>query len=660
MTRRWWVALLVISATTWAGTANDAVLEKKFHDDVAASSAQAADEYDQANVARDANKLDEAAAHYRKAIELAPSVDHPHRRLCNVLARQNQNDAARAECKLALDIAPTSAYDKLGYAGMLAAPGPKQDLPTAIRLAHESVNALPDDPSALATLCGTLMEANRGSELADCSERFIAVAPDDMTANLFAAATAAGRGDFALARRRLDVAHAHGLPDADYADMQGKLERAEHGASRSSSDSPISMGYLWIALWVVGIWLGVMLVLLVAGFLLSHSTLRAVRRATAGDTTVREHRLRKLYRIVLALSGLYFYLSVPILLVSVLVAGGGLIFVFVAAGYIPIKLVLLIGIVVIVTISAVLRSLFIRTKPGSLGHRIELADHPRLGALLEDVAKTVDTRPVDAVYLTPGTDMAVTERAGLWASLRGKRAERSLIMGVGLFDGMTQLQLRSVLAHEHGHFRNEDTAGGGFALQVRRSLIVMIVRLAQSGAAAWYNPVWLFLRAYYRVYLGISQGASRLQEVLADRWAIQAYGSDAFGEGYRHVVARSVQFDRDVQLTIKEVVDGKQPLPNLYQYHPSRSEKIAADVASAIDTAMAREPDAFDSHPSPQQRLAFAAALAVARDPQPADAEPIWALFADREALERAMTAEVRDRVFANHGILIAEQPKSA
>ena len=49
-----------------------------------------------------------------------------------------------------------------------------------------------------------------------------------------------------------------------------------------------------------------------------------------------------------------------------------------------------------------------------------------------------------------------------------------------------------------------------------------------SGAAGWYNPAWLFVNGFFRVFLRVSQGASRLQEVMADRWAAFCYGSEAF------------------------------------------------------------------------------------------------------------------------------------
>lgn len=202
------------------------------------------------------------------------------------------------------------------------------------------------------------------------------------------------------------------------------------------------------------------------------------------------------------------------------------------------------------------------------------------------------------------------------------------------------------------------SAGGGFALSVRRSLFALIVRLAQSGVAAAWNPVWWFVRGFHRMYLGISQGASRLQEVLADRWAIRAYGSEAFIAGYRHVVARSVAFDQDVEATIKEVIEKERPLPNLYRYE--REAKPEAHLAAEIEKEMTREPTAYDSHPSPRQRLEWATQLAVRREPQVDDNAPVWDLFADREELERAMTASVRESIFANHGITIAEAAKPA
>src|SRR5262249_42282222 len=149
------------------------------------------------------------------------------------------------------------------------------------------------------------------------------------------------------------------------------------------------------------------------------------------------------------------------------------------------KLVALIAIVVIVTVGAVLKSLFVRVRDEAPG--LPLSNQPRLRAVLDEVAGRVGTRAVDNVYFTPCTEIPVMERGGMMRQMRGA-SERCLILGAGVLDGMKVGEFKAVLAHEYGHFSNADTAGGGFALAVRRSVLVMTISLARSGAAAWYNP----------------------------------------------------------------------------------------------------------------------------------------------------------------------------
>ncbi len=274
--------------------------------------------------------------------------------------------------------------------------------------------------------------------------------------------------------------------------------------------------------------------------------------------------------------------------------------------------------------------------------------------MLTEVAGKIGTPPVSTVFFTPGTDVAVMERSGM-RGLLGGASERCLILGAGVLRGMKVIELKSILAHEHGHFHNEDTAGGGFALAVRRSLFTMAMTLARSGVAAWYNPVWHFLRAFHRVFLVISQGASRLQEVLADRWAVRAYGSEPFERGLRHVIRRSALFGAHVNATLDEVVTGKLPLQNLYTYKPAKKN----DVEKAIEEAIDAEPSAYDSHPSPRARFEAAAALAVPPpEAGPDDAEPAWSLFSDRRRLEEQMTDQVRAQILASHAVAIPRRRK--
>src|SRR5262245_16632909 len=98
------VGLLLVTTSAFAQPAapRDPELEKQARDEVAAVSAEAAAAYDEGNAARDSERAEDAIKAYRRAIELAPNVDHPHRRLCWVLQYDTKYDEAVAECERAL------------------------------------------------------------------------------------------------------------------------------------------------------------------------------------------------------------------------------------------------------------------------------------------------------------------------------------------------------------------------------------------------------------------------------------------------------------------------------------------------------------------------------------------------------------------------------
>jgi Zn-dependent protease with chaperone function len=384
---------------------------------------------------------------------------------------------------------------------------------------------------------------------------------------------------------------------------------------------------------------------------LSDATLRSAGHLTAdAQPTPRERWIRRVYRFVLMITGAFFYISLPLLVVFVVAAALLTLDAFDHAGATPI--IVIVGLVAIVgsTALSVLRALFFVPPPRIEGQRIDLAAYPALQAVLVETAEAIGTRPVDAVYLTPGTDASVTERRTLWRALLGAKTERILILGVGLFDGMKQRELRSVLAHEYGHFRNADV---GHSLDVRRSLQTLLESITSSRYAL-FNPAWWMLRAFTRLYLVISLGASRLQEMLADRCAIRAYGSDAFVASHRHIVRRSVEFPADVGQTINDVIANKWTLPNVYAYDLERKAPDALEAK--VRQEMEREATAHDSHPSPRQRIEWATKLALPAARTFADGdEPVWALFPDPETIERDMTALIRDRVNVKTGIRIGD-----
>src|SRR4030095_1216297 len=140
------------------------------------------------------------------------------------------------------------------------------------------------------------------------------------------------------------------------------------------------------------------------------------------------------------------------------------------------------------------------------------------------------------------------------------KAQRILIVGVGVLTDFSQNGFRAVLAHEYGHFSHRDTAGGDVAIRVNADMMKFAHAMALSGQAVWWNIAFQFLRVYHFIFRRISHGATRLQEVLADRVAVLHYGASNFEEGLKHVVRRHIEFDHCVDKEINEAVSVRRTI----------------------------------------------------------------------------------------------------
>jgi Zn-dependent protease with chaperone function/tetratricopeptide (TPR) repeat protein len=627
-------------------------LDRRLTGEVEKSDPEAARLFMQANEARDREDHSTAYELYGQVYDRVPSFVHALRRQCNEELALGHREMAVALCRNA--VRQKESADNLAalaralMTGTPNFPSRPPDQIEALGLATRAAGMEPGNVFVSTVECQVAIQRNDSTILDDCIRRLQNRAPDEAVTHFFQMIQAANAGRYDEAIRHLEKVHDAGLiADEAYREQLKILRGGRFSLSH-------------VALLVLpagGIWLGVLAALLVAGLVLSRVALRAAAQVPSpdeGPVTGMDARLRRVYRAVLLLCCGYYYLSIPIVALLVVAAGGGTIYAFFRMGQIPIKLVFIVGAITLYTLSAMARSLFVRGVDQDPGERLDLDTHSRLKTLLDEVAQRVGTRTVDNVYMTPGAQVAVMERGrSMLARARG-RAERCLILGAAALEGMRLGPFKAILAHEYGHFSNRDTAGGGFALAVRRSLLTMGQGIARGGAAAWYNPAWLFVIGFYRVFLRISQGASRLQEVLADRWAALSYGSPVFEEGLRHVVARAVRFEAHADATLNEVIKTKRPLENLYMYKPERPP-IATGLEESVKEALEAKASPYDSHPSPEHRIAWVHAMnASGTGASSRDGDNAWSLFPDREAIERAMTAVIRQNVARVHGVSIA------
>jgi tetratricopeptide (TPR) repeat protein len=110
-----------------------------------------------------------------------------------------------------------------------------------------------------------------------------------------------------------------------------------------------------------------------------------------------------------------------------------------------------------------------------------------------------------------------------------------------------------------------------------------------------------------------SGGASRLQEINADRVAARAFGKEAFEEGLRHVIRR------DVALHYQQAVAEHQLAGNHSPHSPSAStlglSSIRAEVRRQIDVDFDKlwdiKTSEDDTHPSSTERIRLLQRLAI-------------------------------------------------
>lgn len=603
-----------------------------------------------ANEARDAGDDERAAELYGEVLDLQPEFDHALRRRCGVRMNQGRQNDAYTDCNAAYELQASPENAVVLAMVLSSATNARRDEQRARTLARFALHDAGADIPTYVAICEVALQLEDQALMDGCSARLRELDEQSWEAQLFTSFAAASRGQVDEARAALERAHDAGLDDALYEELDDSFVKME---------SPF-VRYGRMAGWALLAWIGLAAALIVAGVALSRLTLAEANRALhdpAASAHAKESRLHRAYAAILWLCCGYYYVSVPLVLLSVVALGGAIVLGFLYIGHVPIKLLFLVVVLVGGTVFAVLKSFFARPNDAPPGEPLDLDEAPLLRQTLDEVAAKVGTRPVDEVYLEVGADIAVFERGGLLAKLRGQ-GQRCLLLGVAVLEGMDMQAFKAILAHEYGHFSNEDTAGGNFALAVRRSIVHSAQGLAELGAAAWYNPAWLFLNGFHKLFLRISQGASRLQEVLADRWAARSYGASSFERGLRHAIAVDLQFERHANAALQEVFESKGLLPNIYRYTTAEPAITASELEAKVEEAVDAEPSPYASHPRPADRFRWARAIAP-RDPDEGSSEPAWTLFPDRASIEVRLTDELRSRVHMQTGVLILAEPRA-
>jgi Zn-dependent protease with chaperone function len=572
---------------------------------------------------------------FEEVLRVAPGFSPAARRLSYVELQLGHQDSAIQWARTAFDLDPSS-YNESALALALLSTRDTAKVQEGLTHARSAVQKTPDDDQALLALLmgGALIQDV--AAIRQASTKLVQVAPQFPLGHFFYGLVAAEDGQWETSEAELLLAEQLGM---DHASVQEVLDQ---GVSSQASQAR----WLRAAGIAFVIWIVVGVVFFLTGVVLSKLTVAAVRRhvrQTEYRVSRSEGLVRNIYRAVVGLTSGYFYISVPFLILTVLAVTGGIFYLFFAIGRIPLQLAAALGLGAIYTLIAIVRSVFSRVQESEPGRALTIEEAPQLWAMTERVAQRIGTRPIKTIYINPGTGIAVTERGGMWKKLRGA-GQRCLIVGLGVLPGMTQGEFEAVLAHEYGHFSNRDTAGGNIAWQVQTSLRHMAYRLAMSGQARWYNPAWLFVNGFYRMFLRVTLGASRLQEILADRYAALYYGTQNFIDGLTHVIRQSLVFDYQINQEVHSAAEAQTDLHNLYTLSAPSTVEPLPEIDKALQEALNRPTSPYDSHPGYRERIDLVQHITIA-DSSESNTSPMWELLPTAEALQAEMTHIVQTNV---------------
>jgi Zn-dependent protease with chaperone function len=621
-----------------AGSPRNAAHEAAITTELRARSPEAVADFEAATAALDTNDFKTAAAMYRRVLEKAPDFDAALRRLGSCLIEQGETSEGIVleERAIAIRATPENLFSLAqGLTRPTGAAQPSRDvLLRAFSLASQAASLAPSDPDCVVLKAMIAQQLGDRPSFQSASAALRRVAPQLMATHYFAAVAAAMNEEWITAEREIQEAGRLGLP--------AEAVHAFLAAGVGSRALAWRWGILIAA--AAGLWIVGLVLMFITGKVLSIATLASIERDDPNQAvSASAHRLRAVYRYIVTIAGLYWYVSLPFVAIIVVGVTAAIIYAFLAAGRIPIKLVVILVLGAVMSLYAIVRSLFIRTREDKdPGRAITEADAPGLWKTAHEVAAAVGTRPIDEIWLTPGTDMAVLERGSARQRMKD-RARRALLLGAGVLEGFEHGAFRAVLAHEYGHFAHRDTAGGEVALRVRQGMMTFAIALGKARIAVWWNLAFQFLRLYDLLFRRISHGATRLQEVLADRVAIQRYGIEAFRNGLTHVIRRSILFKKLAGDEIEQAVGQRRLLSNLYALTAPSDSTAMTELERQVARELQATTTEDNTHPSPKDRFRLGERLHSSTVYQ-ADGY-VWELFQDPAGITAEMTSLVAKRI---------------
>lgn len=596
----------------------------------------------EATKAMDGGDYTTARQKFEAVLKLAPDFPDALRRLGDVLIELKENDLGITYLRKAVEVDNSNLNKNALVIGLLSLSIPESDM-EAYNLSKGIVSQDTSDITYLISAIYSSLRVNEVKFAKEVKNTLLEKYPDEWIAHYMAALVSMADSDWSGIDRELQNAKNLGAPGDVIDEIYNDPGLSIHFA--------INRGIRWGGYGLAG-WVILLGILFIVGTSLSKLTIKTVKEqinSGVSEITPAERLIRRLYKGVITAASAYFYLSIPILILVVILSVLLCAYVFLQIGHIPIRIALIILIVAVLTLFSIIRSLFIRTAKGDPGKPMEKSEAPELWKLVQDVGSRLSTRPIDKIFITPDSSIAVFERGNWWKKINN-RGERCLLLGLGALTDLTQGEFQSIVAHEYGHFINADTAGGTLANRVGINILTMAISMGKSGAATWYNPVWWFLKLFNNVFTRITHGAMRLQEIQADRLAVRNFGIGNFKNGLERIIRQSIEFKYQVDLSLRLAQENNTNLNNIYV---RRQIENIGEMEAEVRKALTEPTSPYDSHPAPKERFELINSV-IGRGVSMEDNRLMWDLIPAAEKWQIEMTKTAEDS-FRRSGYLPAK-----
>lgn len=226
------------------------------------------------------------------------------------------------------------------------------------------------------------------------------------------------------------------------------------------------------------------------------------------------------------------------------------------------------------------------------GPRLTPSTAPHLFTMINDVAaKTSQARPED-VYLLNQVNAFVTHRGGFM----GFGSKRVMGIGLPLIKGLTPAELRSVIAHEFGHYVSGDVALGPWIYKTRGAIGRTLTTLGDSiltKAFAWYA----------RMFMRMTMQISREQEFVADATAARVAGTESTINALKRVEVIAPAYSSYLQNEVLPVLRAgfMPPITEGFDQYINTPEMMKVFEEHAGNAE--HETGEYDSHPPMPERI---------------------------------------------------------